>query len=391
MAPGNPDFIAGPREPTWGCPVCGTDGNYGCRIRCRTCGKNMPEALRVNANRRAKEQQQKNKDKAKDKDGDEPKDAPWKKNGKGAGDGKKQTYAEVLAENALLKRLKTPGRGETVPPGGPPPGTGGNKLPSIPDPTAAGRKKIQEELDKLRGMDFPEDHPEVIKRMQELAKLRAVRPTQILQREHNAKQTKLAERTRNLQDNIAAENEQLAELCKSRDKAVEELEEAKKEQEELDKARIGLAAAPAVTAEENLVWIGIKDYVAAFKPPDGAVARKAYDGLMQFVQASIVEVVPVPEVKAGTGGEKGNDVEMEDDGDGGQRPKRVKKGTTEEAAAAAAPSGSGSTGADAQAEATSKKNRFKAALAAAGLDASAANGLSDANLEAGVAALDDDV
>ena len=46
--PSNAVILPGPRKPVWGC-MCGTDGNWACRLACRTCGRAAPLATRQRA------------------------------------------------------------------------------------------------------------------------------------------------------------------------------------------------------------------------------------------------------------------------------------------------------------------------------------------------------
>jgi hypothetical protein len=53
-AAADPAVLPGPQKPYWGCPGCGFDANWACRIRCRDCEKQAPSDRVALARRQAK-------------------------------------------------------------------------------------------------------------------------------------------------------------------------------------------------------------------------------------------------------------------------------------------------------------------------------------------------
>eukprot|EP00959_Pyramimonas_sp_CCMP1952_P362768 7596854-Pyramimonas_sp.AAC.1 len=53
MAKDDEAVLPGPRQPCWGCPHCGRNQNWACRVRC-ICGKAAPQSVIQRAKENAK-------------------------------------------------------------------------------------------------------------------------------------------------------------------------------------------------------------------------------------------------------------------------------------------------------------------------------------------------
>ena len=102
----DPDVVLGPNKPHWGCPSCGRDNNWACRIKC-ACGKAAPTTVRHKADAAAAE--------AKRANNQQQQRPNQQAEGKGAGQLKRQ-LEEANRELAKLRKEITTTNDEGEPP-----------------------------------------------------------------------------------------------------------------------------------------------------------------------------------------------------------------------------------------------------------------------------------
>jgi len=288
-------FLRGPKDPRWSCN-CGHDGNYGCRVHCRKCGREQPEGLL----RKAKERQAEHDKKAAEREKREKaaerakRERPARTYADAAKSDKAQadfqakllkSQEELAKSVAALADLQKPKAVAQL---------GGGQLagaamqvevPDVDDRKVQQeeRQKLKQELDTIKELGIPDDTPVVVEKRARYQYLAQQRPVATQVQECERKKARLQERHDKKAATITALKEEIAEKqaqCTTLEKEVVQLA---KEIDDCEKERV------KVLADSG----GVKAKEADFADLLGKlVVPEELKGALQAVRAYVNTQVP---------------------------------------------------------------------------------------------------